>query len=229
MSRIRTSAEIKQRYLDKMGPELGALYHELLNDTFRLHMNWDEYVALYGTNPSRITLLNRAAPRFFRIVEDALFRDTMLHLSRLTDAPKTSGRDNLTIRRLPPLIKDASLITKAGLLISEALKKTEFCRDWRNRRIAHHDLGLAMRQTAQPLQPASRAQIREALDAIAAVLNAVEGHFMNSEHVFRVVCISDGAEALLYVLDDGIRAGEDRKSRIKARTYKPEDLAIRRL
>lgn len=230
MATIKTAADVKQRHLDKMGLELGTLFHELLNDTFLLHMNWEEYASLYGTKPSRIELLNRAAPRFFKTVEDALFMDTLLHISRLTDAPNSGkSRDNLTIRRLPELINDKALAIKVRSLVDEALLKAEFCRDWRNRRIAHRDLKLVMGDTAQPLQPASRAKVKEALSAIAAVLHAIAGHYLNTDIRFRVVRPSNGAEALLYVLDDGLRAAEERSARIKARTYTREDLAIRNL
>ncbi len=33
-------------------------------------------------------------------------------------------------------------------LIDEIKRKTEFCRDWRNRRFAHRDLTLAMQDAA---------------------------------------------------------------------------------
>jgi hypothetical protein len=35
---------------------------------------------------------------------------TLLHIARLTDPPRTGGKDNLTINKLPNLIADATLI-----------------------------------------------------------------------------------------------------------------------
>ena len=53
-----------------------------------------------------------------------------------------------------------------GERIADALVATEFCRDWRNRHIAHRDLQLALKQGAEPLKPASRSKVREALEAL---------------------------------------------------------------
>jgi hypothetical protein len=36
-------------------------------------------------------------------------------------------------------------------LVSDAVRKTEFARDWRDRRIAHRDLELALREGANPV------------------------------------------------------------------------------
>jgi hypothetical protein len=61
-------------------------------------LKWGEYVELFGTKPSRIDLRNRAAGGFFRVVQDGLWEDVLLHVARLTDAPRSGGRANLTIR-----------------------------------------------------------------------------------------------------------------------------------
>jgi hypothetical protein len=66
-------------------------------------------------------------------------------------------------------------------LIANAIKLTEFSRDWRNRRIAHRDLKLALEQPTTPLAAGSRAQVKDALKAIADVLNAVENEHCNSQ------------------------------------------------
>lgn len=58
-------------------------------------------------------------------------------------------------------------------LVAEAIKLTEFCRDWRNRRIAHRDLKLALEQSTTQ----SRAQVKKALKAVAGILNAVEKQY----------------------------------------------------
>jgi hypothetical protein len=60
-------------------------------------MKWEEFVVLFGTKPSRVDLVNRAAGGFFRLVQDTFFADVLLHLCRLTDPASTGGKDNLTI------------------------------------------------------------------------------------------------------------------------------------
>jgi AbiU2 len=86
-------------------------------------------------------------------VQDSLWEDTLLHLSRITDRPETGGRENLTIQRLPGLVTDTALATELRTLVEQAVTRSAFARKWRNRRIAHSDLALAIKEGAMPLLP----------------------------------------------------------------------------
>jgi len=229
MSRQETAEEVKQHHIEVMGRDLGTLYHALWNELAWLYWKWGEYVELFGTKPSRIDLINRAAGYFFRIVQDSLWDDSLLHISRLTDPPKSVGKKNLTICRLPLLIDDHTLKEKVSKLVDVAVKKSDFCRDWRHRCIAHKDLDLALGAGAEPLKPASRAKIKESLNSIADVLNELSLHYMKSETMFEGIDTSGGVVSLLYVLDNGLHAEDERKERIKAGTYRSEDYRARDL
>lgn len=229
MSVDRTAEEVRQHHIEVMGEELGSLYNALWNELAWLYLKWGEYVELFGTKPSRIELINKVAWHFFRIVEDSLWEGSLLHIARLTDPPKSVGKENLTILRLPDLITDERLKERLSKLIDVAVEKAGFCRDWRHRLIAHKDLGLAMQIGAEPLKPASRAKVKEALSAMSEVLNATSSHYMDSKTMFEEGGGSWGALSLLYVLDDGIRADEKRKERLKAGIYRAEDWPIRDL
>lgn len=87
----RNANEIKQENISKMGQELGALYSALCNELAVAHFYWHEYAELFGTKPERVELLNKAAPAFFRILQDELWEMSLLYLARLTDAPKTAS------------------------------------------------------------------------------------------------------------------------------------------
>ncbi len=136
MSRYRTALETERYYVEQMGEPLGALFYALWQEVAWLNLKWQEYIELFGKKPSRVELLNKAAPLFFRIVQDALWYDILMHIARLTDPPKSRGKPNLTIRRLPELVGNQELDS----LVEEAKEAAEFCRDWRHRRIAHRDL-----------------------------------------------------------------------------------------
>src|SRR5205807_6827029 len=97
----RTPEETRNHYVSQMGGELGNLFYALWQEVAGLHNEWHEYVQLFGTNQSRIALMNEAAPAFFRIVQDELFDMTVLRIARITDPPKSAGKSNLTIRQLP--------------------------------------------------------------------------------------------------------------------------------
>lgn len=214
----RTAEEAKKANIEKMGEPLGTLFSALWQEVAMLHVRWKEYVALFGTKPERIDLLNRAAPHFFRMLQDELWESTLLSLARLTDPSNSQGnpdRSNLTINALPALIVDVKLKGDVNKLIAESMKLPEFCRDWRNRRIAHRDLKLALEQSTTPLADGSRAQVKDALKALVNILNAVERHYCDSETVYDLGAPLGGAISLLYVLDDGLRVEDAKQKRLE--------------
>ena len=218
----RSAAEAKAEHIAKMGAELGEFYSALWQELAWIHAKWSEYVALFGMNPGRIDLLNEAAPKFFRTVQDSLWEDVLLHLARLTDSPRSMGKENLSVRRLPDLMALKATPLPIAALVASAVSATEFARDWRNRKLAHGDLSLALGQSVQSLAPASRQAVKEALQALVAILNAVSGAHLDSTTMFESG--DADAEALLYVLRDGLRCESERKERIRMGAYRPEDL-----
>src|SRR5882672_1280640 len=106
---MATVEEMKAASVAKMGEALGSLYHALWQSLAHLYGNWNEYVVLFGTRPSRIDLMNRAAPTFFGMLQNELWNLTILHMARITDSPRSVGRPNLSIRALPELIADTAL------------------------------------------------------------------------------------------------------------------------
>jgi hypothetical protein len=79
------------------------------------------------------------------------------------------------------------------------------------------------------LKPASRAKVKEALGSISDVLNALSTHYLESTTRFEVVGNLSGAVSLLYVIDGGLRAEEERNERRKAGDYREADLQARDL
>jgi hypothetical protein len=203
-----TREEIKSGYIDMMGDDLGAQFYSLFNECVWLHLKWNDYVALFGTDQSRFDLMNASAPSFFSVLDDTMWRDLLLHLCVLTDESEVGRRgkrQTLTIRRLPMLVDDA-IKEEVKRLVVVAVNKTEFARDWRNRHIAHRDLNLVLKEGAKPLHDASRQHVREAITAIVAVLGAVEKHYRNATTGYEYSWHPGDATTLLRVLKDGVDA-----------------------
>lgn len=224
-----TAEEARQTYKSAMGESLGALFHSLWQEVAWVHLRWHEYVVLYGDKPSRVALLNKAAPGFFRLVQDMLWEATLLHIARLTDAPCSAGKQNLTIQRLHSLVCDEHFAQCVKTLSDKAKGATEFCRDWRNRRIAHSDLSLALGEHPAPLAAADRDKVNTALSAIVEVLNAVSLHYMNSSSFFDIPEYPGHAVSLLYVVDDGLSVEAERRDRLKRREVGLDDYSNRNL
>jgi hypothetical protein len=159
----QTADEAKKQNIAKMGEKLGAHYSELWQEIAVFYVYWQDYLELFGTKPERIELLNRAAPAFFHMLQEELWESRLLNLARLTDPTITMGKSNLTIQALPDLISDVTVKAEVAAVVETAVKSTDFCRDWRNRRIAHRDLNLALNESTTPLKAASRTQVDDAL------------------------------------------------------------------
>jgi hypothetical protein len=140
-----------------------------------------------------------------------------------------NGRTNLTIRALPSLITKSEVLPVVENMVDIAVAQTGFARDWRNRHIAHRDLKLALEDGAEPLKPASRAAVKEALSSISQVLNTVSQPYLDETMGYEMTEAVHGAAGLLYVLDDGLRAEEDRRERAKRGKYFRDEYAPRDL
>lgn len=219
----QTAEQVRAEYLDRLGPKLGPVFSELKDDLAWLQLKWAEYRELFGESPERIDLLNAAAGLFFRILQDTLWEDALLHLCRLTDPGSMRGKQNLTIQALPGLCDDSALKTEVARLIEEAIAKVSFARDWRNRRIGHRDLGVAL-GVATPLAAGSRGDVSEALSAIHAVVNHIHETLLDATLANEVLAPPTGAEALLYVIRDGLEADSARRERIRSGTFTQADL-----
>ncbi len=224
MPRSMNSSEVKQEHLRELGPVLGAHYNALYNEVAWLHLRWKQYKDLFGTSPSRIAILNQAAGLLFRFVQDGLWEDTLLHLTRLTDPPKSRGKENLTVQALPTLIEDAEFQKEIAGLVEAALNSTGFAKDWRNRRLAHTDLKLAIQQVAEPLAPASRKNATDAINAVSRVIQRLSEYYLKSDLVFDVITSGDDAVSLLYVIRDGLKAEEEKRARFKEGKLSAEDI-----
>ena len=223
MGRNLASSQVEAQHVQAMGPELGPVFHALWCEVASIHLRWQEYVELFGTKPSRLETLNKTAPLFFHIVQNSLLESILIHLARLTDPPESRGKKNLTIKSLPLLITDPPAANKVEKLIAVASTKAVFCRDWRNRRIAHKDFFLALKQGAKPLQRATDQKMTEALDAIAQVMNEVESFYLNSRSIFERIPISDGAVALLCLMRDALLFDKERRERCRKGEWRPDD------
>jgi hypothetical protein len=218
---MRTPEETKLNYQHHLGDEAGATYYEIVGQVLLLHSKWGDYRALYAKE-NRVDLLNEAAPEFFGRLQDTLLTDVLLHIARHTDPEKSAGKANLSIAAMVARLRDKAHSASLEQALSDMDEKATAARDWRNRRIAHNDYKLALdHPSAQPLQTTSRDKIKEAIEAITAVVNAVSIHYMDSTMFFEF----DDAPAtdLIYMLHDGVQAHKRRNAKWAAGDPVDED------
>mgnify|MGYP000478989467 CR=1 FL=1 len=225
MGRDGSPAKRREEHFRVLGPQLGPLYSSLYDEITWLHAKWQQYRQLYAT-PETVKLLNQIAGFFFRVVQDVLWEDLLLHIARLIDQPKTKrAKENLTLLRLAPGIDEPKLAREVRTLVKNVERESAFAVDWRMRRLAHRDLALALNErSAQPLPGVSRERMKRALSAITLVMNKIEGHFWNSEVAFDYIITQSDAETLTYYLRLAAKAHDQRLEGLRQGRPLPEDL-----
>ena len=224
MGRVRTQEEVESENLVRLGPELGPVFSKLSHELAWLQIIWCEYRELYGTKPERLEILNASAKTFFYTIQRSMWNEVLLRIRRLTDPAKTGDKQNLTIMRLGDLCEDPELANRVRALATLADEKSRFAKKWRDREIAHADLGLALGRSAEPLPEVSRSEVTDAIAAIHVVLNTISKKLMSAEIHDEPIIGPNGALALLYVLRDGLRAEAEQRHRIQTGQYTADDV-----
>src|SRR2546428_442325 len=125
-----------------MPSPLGELHFALSQEVAWLHLKWNDFRALFAAGTETIELLNATAPAFFSNLQRMLWEDVLMHLCRVTDefGEARRKREHLTMRRLSSAVTDSELKRQLRPILKQIIKTSEFARDWRNRRLAHHEL-----------------------------------------------------------------------------------------
>jgi hypothetical protein len=130
-----TDPEMKAKYLQVMGPNLGLLFHELEIEAWRLRSNRSEFHELSNRSDERLELLNRIASNFLARIQAMLVESAMMLLCFLTDRQKSA----LSFRRLPSAMPDASLKAEAALKVAQLANDCECRCGWlKPRQLQNH-------------------------------------------------------------------------------------------
>lgn len=170
-----------------------------------LHAEWKTLIALFGTSEEQSRFLNEVAGVFFDTVYRALLRDVLLGISRLTDRPSTTGKDNLVLEclcQLPEVAADETLRSTVTEKLAEIKSNSHGIREHRHKYLAHLDLNVALDRNLDLLGGLKRRDVERVLDGIAEIFNVIEQSHRDRTVMFGHVSIHDGAETLLRHLDD---------------------------
>ena len=191
----RTSDEILKDRKSKLGDEFGSAFHALSNEWTWALLRLNEYRELFRSKKDVAFLNALTGGSFLWDVQQNFWPDLLLRVCRLTDPPKSGGKRNITVQALPPFVKKKKprLLQEVEDLVNKAVDKARFARDWRNRRISHSAWNIAIKPV-KPLAAASLQQVQDALDAVHAVLNAIELGLMGAECANKVLAPPRAAE-----------------------------------
>jgi hypothetical protein len=109
-------------------------------------------------------------------------------------------------------------------LITDAQERSEFAREWRNRRLAHQELSLALDGKAEPLPSASRQKIEVVLKSFRKVMNRLHSSYLTSGVAYEHVLASDDATHLVHLLAVATWFENRQTKRFQQGKLLPEDL-----
>jgi hypothetical protein len=203
MATTETPAQIKGNYVRLMGPQAGEAFAELMQDAARLHLKWNEFLALFAVSSVQIDTMNTAAPGFFYLVSEAWWDGIILHIFRMTDHNK-KVLSLVTLKKLlPPAIRGGY-----DQALELALAASRFAHDLRHANIGHRNQEVALR--VKPVPRSSRDQITKAIAAIDRALRFVDHHFTGNEPtIYDHLEIEGGSDAILWIVRRGLAARSD--------------------
>jgi hypothetical protein len=175
------------------------LFSHFAGQAIHAHAKWTMFRHLYVESPKNIELLNRTAPGFFALAQQALFDDMIVSLLRMLDPPSIPHSNPVLQRLLDSLSPEvkATLEPQLKYSLDCALSTAQTLRHHRNKRIAHQDLNILLSIGDAQLDPTSCAEIRQTLEHIEAFLGTIYAHFTNSVFMWDVADIRGGSDSLL--------------------------------
>lgn len=179
--RVDLSTEDLEALKLELGADLGELFYHVKQDVFRLRPDWRTYRMFFGTNKERVDMFNGISAPVAEVLARTLFEATLLGLRRITDKPaKTNSQNNISIKALTKHFSGSDLETMRRL-VNQAENAASFARNWSDKKIAHSDF--QHRTGAIALEPASRAKVDQAIDAVAAVVKWISSEKLNAHQV----------------------------------------------
>lgn len=169
-------------------------FQELQDEVLDLVWTWHTFRQLF-TSEEAVRILARAAGSAFRIIQLNEHSALVMRISRLTDKETSgAGQVNLNLAALETWVRD----TGDAALADEIQKATEELRDrcadlrrLRNKREAHLDRKVALRQVTLP--GSKRENIEAAIEGAAGLMNRVAEHF-GANHLAYIALSADAGD-----------------------------------
>src|SRR5271157_3512876 len=195
--------------MSDMPESIKDIFNELKNQVVWLHTKWENYRQVFGTS-EKLKLLDECAHAFFLIIHNALIDDVLMSLSKLTDPAGKKTKKHLSFEKLQKRVKkncDHELASQLQAKLDDLKKKSEVIRTHRDKRLAHLDTEVAMKQGLN-LDKISVKMVEEALALAGEYMNIIEGHYYQTgTYEFAIASYGDG-DALVAILKDGLHFKE---------------------
>jgi hypothetical protein len=177
-----------------------------------LHTIWELLIQLYGSSDKNIEIMNASAPQFFAILQTMLFDELVMIMNRLTDPAATRSKANACLEQLIYQIdqpENATLVTSLKERLSKIRANHAAFRTWRDKKLSHNDLRIALQNEGVSLPKILRNQAARAIQEITDFINEYSESILGSFQSYMPFITAHGdGNALLQYLKQGIDAQE---------------------
>lgn len=186
--------------------EIKEIFEELKSEIVWLHGRWIIFEQLYASSPERINFLNGIAAAYFRITQDVFVDDILMYIGRLTDHPEFGRNKRLSLGQIPAKLdeeKYPELIEQLEAQLKNIKTLSRTIRDHRNKKLAHLDINVALRQVS-PLEPVTFDAIQKTLEAIRKFMNECELYFLDSQTAYEAFSMKSDGQTLVNKLKKSV-------------------------
>jgi hypothetical protein len=199
MKEQSSSSEVLENHIKILGIEFGKIYNACWNDVGWLHLKWQQYKELYMVSQEQIDILSRVAGSFFKVVQDVLLDDILLHICRLIEFEKKGGKSRLSLRRFIRFTRNTDIHDKLKSEIDALTKLVTPAVDRRNRLIAHKSFDLVIDENLHPLSEITYKDIAQMISSIDRMINIIEDKMFDSSTDFTVLTSGSGASLVSFI------------------------------
>jgi hypothetical protein len=178
----------------------------LCQDVVSLHEKWSLYLGLYS-DPETADLLSEFAQSTFQTVEESLRNDIAALISRLCDAARSFGRDNVSFEALSSRLRDIDGLEQ---MVEDFVRLCNPVVQYRHRRVGHNDLDTLIRPNENLLPGITRGLVSEICEKAGAILNFVLRRYEDAEMIFETPH-GGGADSLIHWLRLAKQYSDDRR------------------
>ena len=194
------------------------LYEPLRTEAVWAWAKWDIFRELYATK-ARLELLKASAAGFFSLLQQTLFDDILMAISRVTDNPVVGKYRNLTLDDLSAHLARSGLASSRAqfdAIHAQLRVDTEAIRTLRNKVLGHRDLVTAV-SGGGSLATIRSQEVAVALGHLADALNVFERAVGLPTYMYREFIHVDSHTRLLLQLKKALAYDTHVKSGLIAR------------
>lgn len=193
----------------QLAEDVQPVFQDICQDLASLNGKWRLYLDLFSGKET-VALLNEMAMGAFQTVEEALRIDLTMSICRLSDPLRSSGQENLSLEVLVQKLKH---VPGLAALWQDFKSKCDPVRRYRNKRVGHNDLNVALKPHENPLPGVGRSVIEGILASAGRIVNHAYQAYVNGEMRFEALVLGDG-KALVFALKMAKQREDEERDRM---------------